>query len=75
MSEKGEKKGSNANRNAKSVPRAAKEPEKGPRPSKPSGAVPELDLFCMIVTYCREIFAQWTGTSSFREKPGGYQPF
>ena len=45
MSEKGEKKGSNANRNAKSVPRAAKEPEKGPRPSKPSGAVPELDLF------------------------------
>lgn len=31
--------------------------------------------FCMIMTYCREIFAQWTGTSTLREKPGGYQPF
>ena len=45
MSEKGEKKGSNTSRVDKSVSGAGKEPEKGPRPSKPSGAVPELDLF------------------------------
>ena len=45
MSEKNEKKGSNANKGGKPIVKPGKEHERAPKPAKPSGAVPELDLF------------------------------